>query len=143
MIFLRKSRVCAAAACASNALLFAHPSMTAARTRIGHKGSLRRSARGTWSQSCTAHRPGVTFKRSGTLGCRGWSGSRCYFSIGRGPSLEAGLLQQIDFRVPEREFYVLTHRERHPSKAARAFLEMLSGLPTAKRSLKHPRRSSE
>jgi DNA-binding transcriptional LysR family regulator len=59
------------------------------------------------------------------------------------PSLEAGLLQQIDFRLPEREFYVLTHRERHPSNAARAFLEMLSGLPTAKRSLKHPRRSSE
>jgi DNA-binding transcriptional LysR family regulator len=59
------------------------------------------------------------------------------------PSLEGGLLQQIDFRLPEREFYVLTHRERHPSRAARAFLEMLTGSPTAKRILKHPRRSSE
>jgi DNA-binding transcriptional LysR family regulator len=49
------------------------------------------------------------------------------------PSLEAGLLQQIDFRLPEREFYVLTHRDRHPSRAARAFLEMLTGEP-AKRS---------
>jgi len=49
------------------------------------------------------------------------------------PSLEAGLLQQIDFRLPEREFYVLTHRDRHPSRAARAFLEMLTGLRTAKR----------
>jgi DNA-binding transcriptional LysR family regulator len=49
------------------------------------------------------------------------------------PSLEAGLLQQIDFRLPEREFYVLTHRDRHPSRAARAFLEMLTG-ERAKRS---------
>ena len=49
------------------------------------------------------------------------------------PSLEAGLLQQIDFRLPEREFYVLTHRDRHPSRAARAFLEMLTELRTAKR----------
>ena len=42
------------------------------------------------------------------------------------PSLKAGLLQQIDFRLPEREFYVLTHRDRHPSHAARAFLAMLT-----------------
>jgi DNA-binding transcriptional LysR family regulator len=50
------------------------------------------------------------------------------------PSLEAGLLQQIDFRLPEREFYVLTHRDRHPSRAARAFLDMLTDSRTAKRS---------
>jgi DNA-binding transcriptional LysR family regulator len=50
------------------------------------------------------------------------------------PSLEAGLLQQIDFRLPEREFYVLTHRDRYPSRAARAFLEMLTDSRTAKRS---------
>ena len=50
------------------------------------------------------------------------------------PSLEAGLLQQIAFRLPEREFYVLTHRDRHPSRAARAFLEMLTDSRTAKRS---------
>jgi DNA-binding transcriptional LysR family regulator len=50
------------------------------------------------------------------------------------PSLEAGLLQQIDFRLPEREFYELTHRDRHPSRAARAFLEMLTDSQTAKRS---------
>jgi DNA-binding transcriptional LysR family regulator len=50
------------------------------------------------------------------------------------PSLEAGLLQQIDFRLPEREFHVLTHRERHPSRAAGAFLEMLTNSRTAKRS---------
>ena len=37
------------------------------------------------------------------------------------PSLEAGLLQQIDFRLPEREFHVVTHRERHTSRAAQAF----------------------
>jgi DNA-binding transcriptional LysR family regulator len=49
------------------------------------------------------------------------------------PSLEAGLLQQIDFRLPEREFYVLTHRDRCPSRAAQAFLEMLNARPGAKR----------
>jgi DNA-binding transcriptional LysR family regulator len=49
------------------------------------------------------------------------------------PNLEAGLLQQIGFRLPEREFYVLTHRDRHPSRAARAFLEMLNAAPGAKR----------
>ena len=49
------------------------------------------------------------------------------------PSLEAGLLQQIEFRLPEREFSVLRHRDRHPSRAARAFLEMLTG-ERAKRS---------
>ena len=54
------------------------------------------------------------------------------------PSLEAGLLQQIDFRLPEREFYVLTHRDRHPSRAARAFLEMLTNSRTAKR-LRRPK----
>ena len=50
------------------------------------------------------------------------------------PSLEAGLLEQIAFRLPEREFYVLTHRDRHPSRAARAFLETLTNSRTAKRS---------
>jgi len=50
------------------------------------------------------------------------------------PSLEAGLLQQIDFRLPEREFYVLTHRDRHPSHAARVFLAMLTTARVTKRS---------
>ena len=27
------------------------------------------------------------------------------------PSIEAGLLHQVNFRLPEREFYVLTHRQ--------------------------------
>jgi DNA-binding transcriptional LysR family regulator len=48
------------------------------------------------------------------------------------PSLEAGLLQQIKFRLPEREFYVLMHRDRHPSRAARAFLATLTAAGTRK-----------
>jgi DNA-binding transcriptional LysR family regulator len=48
------------------------------------------------------------------------------------PSLESGLLQQIKFRLPEREFYVLTHRDRHPSRAARAFLATLTAAGTRK-----------
>ena len=48
------------------------------------------------------------------------------------PSLEAGLLQQVNFRLPEREFYVLTHRDRHPSRAARAFLATLTAAGTRK-----------
>jgi DNA-binding transcriptional LysR family regulator len=50
------------------------------------------------------------------------------------PSLEAGLLGQVNFRLPERQFYVLIHRDRHPSHAARAFLAMLSSGRAAKRS---------
>jgi len=41
-------------------------------------------------------------------------------------SLESGLLQQVDFRLPEREFQVLKHRDRYASRAAQAFLEMLN-----------------
>jgi DNA-binding transcriptional LysR family regulator len=48
-------------------------------------------------------------------------------------SLEAGLLQHADFPLPEREFYVLTHRDRRPSRAAQAFLELLDAAPKAKR----------
>jgi DNA-binding transcriptional LysR family regulator len=48
------------------------------------------------------------------------------------PSLEAGLLQQVGFRLPERMFYALTHRDRHPSRAARAFLAMLTAVPGRK-----------
>jgi DNA-binding transcriptional LysR family regulator len=48
------------------------------------------------------------------------------------PSLEVGLLEKINFRLPEREFHVLTHRERHPSHAARAFLAMLTAAGTRK-----------
>ena len=50
------------------------------------------------------------------------------------PSLEAGLLEQVNFRLPEREFYVLIHRDRQPSHAARAFLAMLTSAQDAKRS---------
>lgn len=38
------------------------------------------------------------------------------------PSIEAGLLQQIRYRLPEREFHVLRHRERYQSRAADALL---------------------
>lgn len=48
-------------------------------------------------------------------------------------SLEAELLQQVDFRLPEREFHVVTHRERNASRAAQAFLEMLNVAPGATR----------
>jgi DNA-binding transcriptional LysR family regulator len=48
------------------------------------------------------------------------------------PSLEAGLLQQVNFRLPEREFYVLRHQERQPSHAAMAFLTMLTSPRTGR-----------
>ena len=41
------------------------------------------------------------------------------------PSIEAGLLQPVKFRLPEREFHVLRHRERYQSRAANALLAML------------------
>ena len=41
------------------------------------------------------------------------------------PSIEAGLLHAASFRLPERAFHVLHHRERHPSRAADAFLAVM------------------
>jgi DNA-binding transcriptional LysR family regulator len=49
------------------------------------------------------------------------------------PSLEAGILQQVNFRLPEREFYVLMHRDRRASHAAGAFLGTLTSAQVAKR----------
>ena len=42
------------------------------------------------------------------------------------PSIEAGLLYQVDFHLPTREFYVISHRERCKSRAAEALLEMVT-----------------
>jgi DNA-binding transcriptional LysR family regulator len=41
------------------------------------------------------------------------------------PSIEAGLLHQVAFQLPERRFHVLRHRERHQSRAADALLALL------------------
>jgi DNA-binding transcriptional LysR family regulator len=38
------------------------------------------------------------------------------------PSIEAGLLHQVAFRLPERAFHVLRHHERHRSRDADALL---------------------
>ena len=43
------------------------------------------------------------------------------------PSLEAGLLQPVAFRLPEREFHVLRHRDRYRSRAAEALLALIAG----------------
>jgi DNA-binding transcriptional LysR family regulator len=45
------------------------------------------------------------------------------------PSIEAGLLHQVAFRLPEREFHVLRHRERYPSRAADALLALVGRSP--------------
>jgi DNA-binding transcriptional LysR family regulator len=41
------------------------------------------------------------------------------------PSIEAGLLHQVAFRLPERGFHLLRHRERYRSRAADAFLAVM------------------
>jgi len=43
------------------------------------------------------------------------------------PSIEAGLLHQAAFQLPEREFHVLRHRERYLSRAADALLALVGG----------------
>jgi DNA-binding transcriptional LysR family regulator len=43
------------------------------------------------------------------------------------PSIEAGLLHQASFHMPEREFHVLRHPERYRSRAADALLELIAG----------------
>ncbi len=47
------------------------------------------------------------------------------------PSLEAGLLAQVNFPLPERDFHVLRHRERILSRAAGALLAMMGVTPAA------------
>jgi len=42
------------------------------------------------------------------------------------PSIEAELLHQVPFRLPEREFHVLRHRERYRSRAAEALLGIVT-----------------
>lgn len=46
------------------------------------------------------------------------------------PSIEAGLLHEVAFRLPEREFHVLRHRERYRSRAADALLALVAKSPT-------------
>jgi DNA-binding transcriptional LysR family regulator len=43
------------------------------------------------------------------------------------PSLEAGLLSQVEMKLPVRNFYVLRHIERYRSRAADALLEVVCG----------------
>jgi len=45
------------------------------------------------------------------------------------PSIEAGLLHQVAFRLPEREFHVLRHRERYRSRTADALLALVPKSP--------------
>jgi DNA-binding transcriptional LysR family regulator len=45
------------------------------------------------------------------------------------PSIEAGLLRQADFRLPERRYYALRHAERYRSRAAQALMDIIRGLP--------------
>ncbi|HET6306026.1 MAG TPA: LysR substrate-binding domain-containing protein [Rhodopila sp.] len=45
------------------------------------------------------------------------------------PSLEAGLLAQVEMKLPERDFCVLRHVERYASRAADALLEIVGGTP--------------
>lgn len=49
------------------------------------------------------------------------------------PGLEAGLLRQAPVRLPDRDFYALSHRERRLSRAAKALLAIIAqSAPPAK-----------
>jgi DNA-binding transcriptional LysR family regulator len=48
------------------------------------------------------------------------------------PSIEAGLLRQVNFPLPEREFHVLRHRERYRSRATDALLAMVARAPAGR-----------
>jgi DNA-binding transcriptional LysR family regulator len=43
------------------------------------------------------------------------------------PSLEAGLLRQADFTLPERCYYALRHAERYRSRAAETLMDIIRG----------------
>ena len=49
------------------------------------------------------------------------------------PSIESGLLQRVDFHLPDRGFHVLQHRERYRSCAADALLSIISHKPPLRR----------
>jgi DNA-binding transcriptional LysR family regulator len=42
------------------------------------------------------------------------------------PSIEAGLLYQVAFRLPEREFHVLRRKDRYHSRVADALLALMT-----------------
>jgi DNA-binding transcriptional LysR family regulator len=46
------------------------------------------------------------------------------------PSLEAGLLRHVQLDLPDRIFQVVRHRERQPSRASDALLDMITGKHT-------------
>jgi DNA-binding transcriptional LysR family regulator len=50
------------------------------------------------------------------------------------PSLEAELLRLVSFRLPEREFRVLQHRQRYGSRIAEAFMASIEGIDGRKSS---------
>jgi DNA-binding transcriptional LysR family regulator len=43
------------------------------------------------------------------------------------PSIEAGLLREADFRLPERCYYALRHAERYRSRAAETLMDIIRG----------------
>jgi DNA-binding transcriptional LysR family regulator len=43
------------------------------------------------------------------------------------PSIEAGLLRQVDFALPERCYYALRHAERYRSRASEALMDIIRG----------------
>ncbi len=47
------------------------------------------------------------------------------------PSIESGLLHHVRFSLPRREFCVLTHARRYPSRIAEALLTAIDPSPTA------------
>jgi len=49
------------------------------------------------------------------------------------PGIEAELLHQVPIDLPERNFYVVRHLERHRSKAAEALLAMVTMPPKGTR----------
>ena len=53
------------------------------------------------------------------------------------PSIEAGLLSRIPYRLPEREFHVLRHRERFRSRAAETLMALIAGASVRRRRIKH------
>ena len=52
---------------------------------------------------------------------------------GAAPSIEAGVLHQVGLELPDRPFFVLKHRERYLSQAAKAFLALMEQTTTPRK----------
>ncbi len=121
-------RCCAGSSLTSSRYQHRH----AARRRVvlresgsGTRSVFEEVVRNAGSARPSARRSRAAVQRSRSSRRRSGNGRYRIIGFSRCACIEAGLLKQVPFILPERQFHVLSHRERHLSQAAQAFLSMI------------------